>query len=445
MTFEAFQELVKEEALKAGLQEYELYYREEETVQSRGMNQEISSFSSDKECGVGFRCIMNGKTGYSATEWFTPEQAHELVRIAMENAETLETEEATEIYGPGDHYQEAESLELPETDLQKAVLVMQREARSADERVQGGTMSMAAHVCGMVRIINSKGLDLQHAYVQQIAGVMAVVKEGDAQYSGGKYEAKPLHTEILKPLAQRAVANAVAKIGAGSVPTGIYDVILDADAMGAILEAYLPVFDAGQAQKGMSLLEGREGQPIAASCVTVMDDPFYKDSMVAIPFDAEGTATYTKAVIREGVLETLLYNHKTADKAGVNTTGNASKAGYAGTIETSPYTFYVKSGEKSLSEMMKDVEQGVYVTSVTGLHAGTNAITGDFSIQCGGFMIRNGVKAESVTSFTISGNFFDMLKQVKEIGSDLQFQLPSGFTMIGAPSVWVGKLSIAGE
>ena len=94
---------------------------------------------------------------------------------------------------------------------------------------------------------------------------------------------------------------------------------------------------------------------------------------------------------------------------------------------------------------MKDVEQGVYVTSVTGLHAGTNAITGDFSIQCGGFMIRNGVKAESVTSFTISGNFFDMLKQVKEIGSDLQFQLPSGFTMIGAPSVWVGKLSIAGE
>ena len=162
------------------------------------MNQEISSFSSDKECGVGFRCIMNGKTGYSATEWFTPEQAHELVRIAMENAQTLETEEATEIYGPSDHYQEAESLELPETDLQKAVLVMQREARSADERVQGGTMSMAAHVCGMVRIINSKGLDLQHAYVQQIAGVMAVVKEGDAQYSGGKYEAKPLHTEILK-------------------------------------------------------------------------------------------------------------------------------------------------------------------------------------------------------------------------------------------------------
>ena len=129
----------------------------------------------------------------------------------------------------------------------------------------------------------------------------------------------------------------------------------------------------------------------------------------------------------------------------MNTTGNASKAGYAGTVETSPYTFYVKPGEKSLAEMMKAVEQGVYVTSVTGLHAGTNAITGDFSIQCGGFMIRNGVKAEAVTSFTISGNFFDMLKQVKEIGSDLQFQLPSGFTMIGAPSVWVGKLSVAGE
>ncbi|HIR36435.1 MAG TPA: TldD/PmbA family protein [Candidatus Faecimorpha stercoravium] len=445
MTFEAFQELVKEEALKAGLQEYELYYTEEENTQSKGINQEISSFSSDMECGVGFRCILNGKTGYSATEWFTPEQAHELVRIAMENAQTLETEEETKIYGPCDHYQEVESSELPAIDLQEAALKIQREAKETDARVQGGSMSTVAHVRGKVRIINSKGLDLQHEYEEQVAGIMAVVKEGDTQYSGSQYEAKPFHPDVFRTLARKAVENAVAKIGAGSVPTGIYDVILDADAMGSILEAYVPIFDAGQAQKGMSLLGGQEGQPIAASCVTVMDDPFYKDSMVAIPFDAEGTATYTKAVIREGVLETLLYNHKTADKAGVNTTGNASKAGYAGTVETSPYTFYVKPGEKSLAEMMKAVEQGVYVTSVTGLHAGTNAITGDFSIQCGGFMIRNGVKAEAVTSFTISGNFFDMLKQVKEIGSDLQFQLPSGFTMIGAPSVWVGKLSVAGE
>ncbi|MFR8087027.1 MAG: TldD/PmbA family protein [Lachnospirales bacterium] len=445
MTFEAFQELVREEALKAGLQDYELYYKEEETVRSQGMNQEISSFSSDKECGVGFRCIVNGKTGYSATEWFTPEQAYELIRIAMENAQTMEAEEMIKIYAPSDHYQEVEPLELPETDLQTAVLDMQRDAKAVDERVQGGSMSMVANVCGMVRIINSKGLDLQHEYIQQMAGVMAVVKEGDTQYSGGKYEAKPMNREFFKFLAQNAVENAIAKIGAGSVPTGIYDVILDAEAMGSILEAYLPIFDAEQVQKGMSLLEGQEGHQVASSCVTVIDDPFYKDSMVAIPFDAEGTATYTKAVIRKGVLETLLYNHKTADKAGVNTTGNASKAGYAGTVETNPYTFYVKPGEKSLTEMMRDVDQGVYVTSVTGLHAGTNAITGDFSIQCGGFIIQNGMKAEAVTSFTISGNFFDMLKQIQEIGSDLQFQMPRGFTMVGAPSIWVGKLSVAGE
>ena len=82
---------------------------------------------------------------------------------------------------------------------------------------------------------------------------------------------------------------------------------------------------------------------------------------------------------------------------------------------------------------------------MTGLHAGTNALTGDFSIECGGFMIEDGKKAKAIRSFTISGNFYEMLLNIQKVGADLQFQAPEGFTMIGSPSLWVGKLSVAGQ
>lgn len=445
MIFEDFQKIVKEEAAKAGLKEYELYYKEEETTQIRGMKREISSFSSDMQCGVGFRCAIEGKIGYSATEWFTPEQARELVETAIENAKTLESEEKAEIYGPSDHYEEAASLSLAETDLSQAVLKMQEEALGMDSRVQESSMGIAAQVKGAIRIVNSKGLDLHHEYGVQEAGLIAVVKSGEEQYSGNHFVAKPLERVSLEDLARQAVEKTLQKIDAEVVSTGAYEVIIDGDAMGAIFEAFTPTFQADLVQKGMSLLKGKEGEKIAADCVTVLDDPFYQDSMVKAPFDAEGTATYTKTVIEEGVLKTLLYDQKAAAEAGKATTGNASKAGYASPVQISPYTFYIKPGKDTLDELMAEVGQGVYVTEVTGLHAGTNALTGDFSIECGGFMIEDGKKGKAIRSFTISGNFYEMLLNIQKIGADLQFQAPEGFTMIGSPSLWVGKLSVAGQ
>ena len=60
---------------------------------------------------------------------------------------------------------------------------------------------------------------------------------------------------------------------------------------------------------------------VAADCVTLVDDPFHKDNPEPMNFDAEGSPTHKKAVIENGVLNTLLYNLKTAAVAGKTTTG----------------------------------------------------------------------------------------------------------------------------
>ena len=44
------------------------------------------------------------------------------------------------------------------------------------------------------------------------------------------------------------------------------------------------------------------------------------------PFDSEGVASYNKNVVENGILKTYLYNLKTANKDGVQSTGNGFKS-----------------------------------------------------------------------------------------------------------------------
>ena len=118
-----------------------------------------------------------------------------------------------------------------------------------------------------------------------------------------------------------------------------------------LLSAFSSVFSGKSARLGLSLLAGKEGIEIASPCITITDDPFDPNCPMQTPFDAEGVAAYTKNVIEKGVLKTLLYDLTNAKKAGVESTGNASKSSYADTVDISPFCFSIKPGKYSLEEL----------------------------------------------------------------------------------------------
>jgi len=161
-------------------------------------------------------------------------------------------------------------------------------------------------------------------------------------------------------------------------------------------------------------------------------------------FDGEGVACKYKKVVDKGVLKTYLYNLKTAKKDGVDTTGNASKGSYKSSIGISPSNFFVEKGERTLDEMVADIDKGILITELQGLHSGLNSVSGDFSLAALGFLIQDGKISRPVEQITMAGNYFDMLKNIEETGSDLKFGMP-GEAYIGSPSLRIKKLSIAGE
>ena len=238
----------------------------------------------------------------------------------------------------------------------------------------------------------------------------------------------------------------MASIGKESVASGIYDIVLSKEMAATLLATFSNIFSADAAQRGLSLLAGKEGTEIANELVTIVDDPFCEETFLRMSFDGEGVATYSKNVVEKGKLVTLLHNLATAHKAGVASTGNGRKASYAGSVSVMPYNFYLaKGGAGTCEDIFRETGKGIYVTSLNGLHAGADAVTGDFSIASEGFRIEDGKKSHAIKNFTISGNFYELLNKIALVGDDLEFLTPRASGCFGAPTIMIKQISVAGK
>jgi PmbA protein len=448
MHFNEFKNLVIAACRDTGITEYELYYQAGSSVSVGVFQHSVSEFTSSTSGGVCFRCIVDGKMGYASTEALNAEQAKQIVAKAAEAASVLEAEEQVFLGEGGQEYEKLEltPYDLPTTEeLINATLATQEKLYAADPAVIDGSQSQGISEQTEIAIYNSKGLDL--SYASNASGLIAVgmVSNGTEMANDFQFKLGKLDAIDVDAMTRKAVENAKIQLGGDVAPTGQYPVVFTSEAMCSLLRVFSSVFSSEAAQKGLSRLADKEGEIIASPIVTLVDDPFHKENPEPINFDAEGSPTHKKNIIEGGKLNTLLYNLKTAAVAGKKTTGNASKAGYDAAVAVRPFTMYLENGEFTVDQLLEQAGEGVMIHNLEGLHAGANAISGDFSLQSSGFMIRDGKKAEYVKSFTVAGNFYDLLKNIKALADNCHLPMAMGMTAFGSPHVLVEGLSIAGK
>ena len=448
MDYQSFKAAVIAACADFGITEYELYYQSGSDTTIGVFAHEINEFSSSEGGGVCFRCIVDGKMGYASTQALNETEAKAIVARAADNAACLETEEAVFLCEGGKEYKtlDKKSYDLPTTEeMIRIALETQEKIYAADPMVIDGCQTQVIAESSEVAIYNSKGLDL--TYSNKVSGMVVAAVVSDGKEMSDSYEIKlgKLDTIDTDTLTKRAALDAKRKLGGEPPASGAMPVIFNPDAMCSLLGVFSSIFSSESAQKGLSALAGKEGEVIAAPCVTLVDDPFHAENPAPMNFDGEGCPTYTKKVIESGRLNTLLYNMKTAAVAGRETTGNASKAGYDAPVGIRPFTMYLENGTMTEEELLQKAENGVYITELGGLHAGANAISGDFSLQSSGFKIENGQKTDYIKSFTVAGNFYELLKNIAALADNCHLPRAMGSTAFGAPSVLVEGLSVAGK
>lgn len=451
MNIKDFADKLFSRAKEEGFTEYEIYYVDGDSFKVTIYKGEIDQYSLNSHSGLSFRGLYNGNMGYSYTEVLDDYAVEMLIKDAKQNALAIEDEEVDIIYGGKDSYTDIKGYnqalaQMGADEKIKLALQLEKDTLAQSEKVKTLDECMIVTGEGESRIINSKGLDLQYKSNTIYAIAAPVVEEKGKVNTAFAFKATNDFTEIdTKAIAKEAVDDALAYMGAESVSTGKYKVIIRNDVMADMLATFSGIFSAYNVQKGMSLLKGKVGTHIASKAVTIIDDPLMEKGLASSPFDAEGVACYTKTVVEQGKLITLLYNLKTALKDGAKSTGNASKGSYSSPVGVSPSNFYVKPGEKGLEELIKALGNGILITEVQGLHSGANGVSGDFSLAAKGFEIKDGKTIKPVEQITVAGNFYSLLQDVIEAGADLKFGMPSGGGCFGSPSLIVKELAISGK
>ena len=430
-------------AKEAGLQEVELYISESHTLSISMFHGEVDEYKDNNGYSILARGIFNGKCGAASADVWNKEKAAWLVKEMVSNAKIIENDDPIFIFKGSEKYHKVNTfnkdLENVKNDTVLANLVaIENECRALDKRIIEVAGTQYEQVSEKVTLVNSNGLNLVQKNNYYYYVVQCVAKEGEQTKSGYDFFFdNDVNKFDVKKFAKKVVDLTVAQLGGEACESNKYKAVLHPDVVTSLIKAYVGHANAEEVQKKSSLFIGKIGQKIASSKVTIEDRPLQKNPF-ARWFDDEGVATYNKPIVKNGVLQTYLYNLTTAAKDGVQTTGNGYGGGKKGVSST---FLYLKPGKKSLDQLFEEVGNGVYITDVSGLHAGLNPQSGNFSLQSTGFMIENGKKGKPLDLITVSSNLLEIFKDVMEVGNDVTVS-PSG---VSAESVLIKKITVSGK
>ena len=451
MEIQEFKRTVFAAGKDAGLEDMEVFFTRSKSFSTRIFQKEVDDYRVSVVQGVGFRARFAGKVGYSYTETLDEESVELLIRGAKANAQIIDSDEEIEFFPGSVDYPEVvafdpaiEAVTAEEKiDFAKA---LETEAFATDERVAMVNWATTGYTETDVYIANTKGLEQSFRRNGAYGFVSAVVRQDEQAKTGSRMVFGNDWSQFdAKKLAKEAVEEAASLLGARSLPSGDYRVLLRHDVARDLLATFSSVFSAEAVQKGLSLLAGKLNEKIASPFITLVDDPLLKNGGASASFDDEGVATRTKNVIEEGKLMTFLHNLKTAKKDGVEPTGNASRASFKSPVGISPSNFFIQPGTMSYDALVETLDNGIIIIDVQGLHSGANPVSGDFSLGAYGYLVENGVIVRPLEQITVAGNFFTVLDEVEAIGADLEFGSPGSGGHVGSPSLLIRQLSVAGN
>ncbi len=435
MTFQDFKDKIFALAKREGV-ETQISSVKEKEFSLRFHNDQLDQYTDADKITVTVTVLKGGKKGSVVTEKL--DDPEKVFYDALENISLVDSTDIEYFYdGKGEHkqfqtyYGKFEALEVTEK-FNRAKLVY--EETKKDPRIVMVPMIVYQDTVYELSIANTLGLNVSSK--SDGGGMYAMALAADKSPRSGfglQFGNVPEDVDPVK-VGEEAREEALRLIGSVSIKSGKYRAILRNDAFSTLLSMFVPMINADNAYKNLSPLKGKLNEKIASDCVTFIDTPYYYGSLNNRPFDSEGVPTREKAIIENGVFKTFLHNLKTARRENVEPTGNASGSGIA------PINLMVKPGEKSFEEICKELEDGIIIIDLEGIHAGANSISGDFSLGAKGLKVENGKVVHGVEQITISGNFLQLLKNIEMVGNDIR-------VLFGAitPSVLLKEIDIAGN
>ncbi len=226
-----------------------------------------------------------------------------------------------------------------------------------------------------------------------------------------------------------------------SVPSRSLPVIFTPNGVAsALIAPLMAAFNGKIVLEGASPIGSRRGEQVFSQDLWLWDDTTIAYRPGSRPCDDEGVPSRRTPLIEAGTVAGFLYDLRTAALAGTRSTGNGSRAG-GGLPSPSPGAFIIQTGKTTFGEMVSDMKEGLVIEHLMGAEQG-NILGGDFSGNVLlGYKVENGKIVGRVKDTMVSGNVYQVLKEISAIGSDAKWV--GGF--LYTPSLYCPSLSVASK
>jgi PmbA protein len=444
MDYKSLTEQLVKKCIEKGADQAEIYLETERNMDIEVRNQEIETVQQAATHGVGFRVFVEGRMAFASCNEFSDDALDKAIDSAIGFAKNTTPDEnnvlpddkgITDIKGLYD----PQISQIP-MDQKIGLAKKVEKLAMADSRVTKSAGARYAEGEGEIFLANSNGLLKTYKRSSCSFGVSVVAEKEDQKSSGSEFCSRRYFNDFLpvEKVAEKAAKDAYEMIDSRMVKTQKVAVIFDADVARAILGGILTAVNGERVLQGASFLADKMDQKIASELVTLIDDGTRAKGLGSQPFDGEGVPTQKRTIIEKGVLKGFMYNTIVAKRAGVKSTGNASRRGFTSLPGIGAHNFYMEAGECTPEDIIKSTERGLYLKGVTGY--GIIPVNGNFSGGASGFWIEEGEVAFPVKGLTIAGTAFQMLMDIDMVANDLD--LNRSFT---GPTFRIKSLQIGGE
>ncbi|OKY77574.1 MAG: Inactivated Zn-dependent protease component of TldD/TldE system [Candidatus Methanohalarchaeum thermophilum] len=404
---------ILDNCLKKGADQAEVYYKKTQGMETEIEKDDIKYNKFTQNEGVGIRVIKNQKVGFSSTSNSSKVEERINDAINFTRSSNIEMKNLPE---PGEY---PEVKGIYDTDLTK--LEPQDLIKSSKEMINASKTKNTFPASGSVstmesetKIINSNGIDISEKETMYSANIEVISKSTKEQGSAYEFEASRQKDIDFKDIGEKAAYYAENSLGKKSMKGGEKEIILGPLAFASILKYTLvPSLSAEEVQRGRSKAQELMNKKIAPEYYEMIDDQTMEEGLNSKKSDDEGIPSRKNEIVKDGVLKNLFYDQKTALRENKKSTSNATRNGYGNLPQISPRNLKIKPVMKKEELIEEDI---LYIRSILGAHT-ANPVSGDFSVGIkNAYRLKNKEITEPISDIMISGNIFQLLKNIKGIG-----------------------------
>lgn len=429
--------------LRMGADAAEVYLQTGRNLSIRVRNQEIETVQEAASKGVGFRVVVDGKMGFSHCNDLKDSALDDTIARAIAFARLTSADECN-VLPQRKECQQVDGLYDPQIATismdTKINMAIELEALAMqDPRITHSSGASFGERESQVFIANSNGILLNNRTSNCSVGVSVVAQKGQERNTGSESSSRRFFADLesLEEIASSASRKAWEMLGPRMINTQRASVIFDPSVARSLLGGIIAAINGERVLQGASFLRNSMDQQFASPLLTIINDGLRPKGGASAPFDGEGVPTSKRTLVENGVLRSFLYNTIAARRAGVESTGNASRGGFSSIPDIGVNNLYVEAGNHTPQQIIANTKRGLLLKGVTGY--GINAVNGNFSGGANGFWIENGQIMFPVRGLTIAGSASEILGGIDMMGNDLDME--RSFT---SPTFRIREMQIGG-